>query len=185
MKKVLAILLTALIIMTASAAPISAKQAETEFRALYYDMFCAESMIMLQDSESDLKSAVKEVVTFAKDNGFSAIFLEGVSCAGVIYDSKYLPNVTEALTGVEDFDLMEYFITTAHKNSLSVYVVADIGKTRIDGYEPKPNDPINRFSPWVIDGEYWNIGAPQVRQMITSYIAEIAVVETTSQGHSI
>lgn len=174
MKKAIAIVLTALIIMTLSATPISAKQAETEFRALYYDMFTAKSMIMLEDSESDLKSAVKEVVEFAKENGFSAIFLKGVSSAGAIYDSKYLPNVAEALSGVEDFDLMEYFLTTAHKSSVSVYVVADIGKTQIDGYEPKQNDPINRFSPWIIDGRYWNVGAPQVQKMISSYVEELS-----------
>ncbi len=175
MKRFFAIVLTALIIMTASVAPASAKEEQKEFRALYYDMFDAESMIMLKDnSKTALKNAVKEVVAFATDNGFSAIFLKGVSSAGAIYDSKYLPNVACALSGVEDFDLMQYFLDTAHKNSVSVYVVADIGKTHIDGYEPAEFDPVKRFSPWIIEDSYWNIGAPSVQKMITSYIEELS-----------
>ncbi len=175
MKKVFAIVLTALIIMTAGAAPTSAKQAQKEFRALYYDMFDADSMIMVEDnSKSTLKYAVQEVVEFAKDNGFSAIFLKGVTSAGAIYESKYLPNVATVLSGVEDFDLLQYFLDTAHKNSVSVYVVADIGKTQIEGYEPTELDPVERFSPWIIDESYWNIGAPQVQKMITSYIEELS-----------
>ena len=106
MKRAIAFVLTALIIMTASAAPVSAKKAATEFRALYYDMFTAESMIMLDDDKASLKESVQEVVKFAKDNGFSAIFLKGVTSAGAIFDSKYLPNIAEAFTGTEDFDFL-------------------------------------------------------------------------------
>ena len=175
MKRFFAIILTALIIMTASAAPASAKEEKKEFRALYYDMFDTESMIMLEDNSiTALKKSVKEVVKFAKDNGFSTIFLKGVSSAGAIYDSKYLPNVASVLSGVEEFDLMQYFLDTAHKNSVSVYVVADIGRIQIDGYEPTQSDPVKRFSPWIIEDNYWNIGAPSVQKMITSYIEELS-----------
>ena len=174
MKRFFAIILTALFIMTASAVPSSAKKTKAEFRALYYDMFEKESMIMSESSKKTLKAAVDEVVEFAKDNGFSAIFVKTTTSAGAIYESKYLPNMTEEIAGVEDFDLLDYFLDTAHENSLSVYVVADVGKTQIDGYTPSQNDPIEKFSPWVVDGEYWNVGAPQVRTMITSYIEELS-----------
>lgn len=174
MKRFFAIILTALFIMTASAIPTSAQKTNVEFRALYYDMFEKESMIMTESSKKALKASVDEVVKFAKDNGFSAIFVKAVTSAGTIYESKYLPNMIEKIAGVEDFDLLKYFLDTAHQNSLSVYVVADVGKTQVNGYTPSQNDPIEKFSPWVIDGEYWNIGAPQVRAMITSYIEELS-----------
>ncbi len=174
MKRFFAIILTALFIMTASAVPTSAQKTKAEFRALYYDMFEKESMIMSASSKNTLKASVDEVVKFAKDNGFSAIFVKATTSAGTIYKSKYLPNMVEEIAGVSDFDLLEYFLDTAHEKSLFVYVVTDVGKTQIDGYTPSQNDPTEKFSPWVIDGKYWNVGAPQVRTMITSYIEELS-----------
>ncbi len=174
MKRFFAIILTALFIMTASAVPSSAQKTKAEFRALYYDMFEQESMIMSESSKKTLKASVNEVVKFAKDNGFSAIFVKATTSAGTIYQSKYLPNITKEIADVEEFDLLDYFLDTAHEESISVYVVVDVGKTQIDGYTPSQSDPIQKFSPWIIDGEYWNIGAPQVRTMITSYIEELS-----------
>ena len=174
MKRFFAIILTALFIMTASTVPVSAQKTKAEFRAMYYDMFEKESMIMSESSKKALKASVDEVVKFAKNNGFSAIFVKTTTSAGTIYESKYLPNITEKIAGVAEFDLLKYFLDVAHENSLSVYVVADIGKTQIDGYTPSQNDPLQKFLPWVDNGEYWNVGAPQVRAMITSYIEELS-----------
>ena len=157
MKRILAIILTAL--MLVNSIPAFAKTVntlvskQTEFRAFFYDAFDQNSFLF-NDSET-----YKDVIKYAKNNSFRAIFIKTTTSANSIYPSRYLDNLAQG-------DLLKEIIAYAKENEVRVYAVIDV-QTVLGG------TVASRLSGWTSDGQ-WNLSVPQVSEFILSYTKELA-----------
>lgn len=157
MKRILAIILTAL--MLVNSIPAFAKTVntlvskQTEFRAFFYDAFDQNSFLF-NDSET-----YKDVIKYAKNNSFRAIFIKTTTSANSIYPSRYLDNLAQG-------DLLKEIIAYAKENEVRVYAVIDV--QTVSG-----GTVASRLSGWTSDGQ-WNLSVPQVSEFILSYTKELA-----------
>ena len=157
MKRLVSVALTVVLLLTSF--PVFSKTVETiksnqtEFRAFFYDIF-DDNSFLYKDNES-----YKDVIKYAKNNCFRAVFFKTTTSGSSIYPSRFLNNLAKD-------DLLDDIITYAHKNGVKVYAVIDV--------QNLTNGSVSsRLNGWTVNGE-WNLSVPQVRDFILSYTKELA-----------
>ena len=157
MKKVVALILTLCLISNCfvAFAKLTNKvySSQTEFRAFFYDAFDSNSFLYNENE------TYKDVIKYAKNNTFRAVFLKTTTSGCSIYPSRYLDNQA-------DGDLLSEIINYAHENNIRIYAVIDVQNT-------KNGTVATRLGGWTQDDK-WNLSVPQVSDFILSYTKELA-----------
>lgn len=137
-----------------------------------------------------LKSEALQILDYAKNTGFNAVFLQVRPSGDALYKSKYYP-WSKYLTGKQGvapsggFDPLDFWIAEAHKRGLELH--AWINPYRVT--KRSSGEPIHDFSSlhstnpavknpgWTVkhsDGNiYLNPGIPEARQLIINGVLEI------------
>jgi len=137
-----------------------------------------------------MKAEIDAQIASAVSMGFNAIFLQVCPCCDAIYPSEIYPT-SAYLVGTQggelpaDFDPLEYWITAAHENELSLHAwinpyrvtaggTADSPKTLASLSEKNPARQHPEYTVSHVDGNlYLDPGLPAVRELILSGIREI------------
>ncbi len=157
MKRFLSVVLATLLLLTSF--PVFSKtvdtlaSSQTEFRAFFYDIF-DDNSFLYNNGET-----YKDIIDYAKNNSFRAVFFKTTTSGCSIYPSRFLNNIAKD-------DLLSQILTYAHKNDIKIYAVIDV-QNLSDGTVS------SRLNGWTVNGE-WNLSVPQVRDFIVSYTQELA-----------
>lgn len=141
------------------------------------------------DSEI-LKSEAIEILNYAKNTGFNAVFLQVRPSGDALYKSKYYP-WSKYLTGKQGvapsggFDPLDFWISEAHKRGLELHAwINPYRVTKKSAGEPNHDfasldstNPAVKNPGWAVkhsDGNiYLNPGIPEARQLIINGVLEI------------
>jgi uncharacterized lipoprotein YddW (UPF0748 family)/N-acetylmuramoyl-L-alanine amidase len=137
-----------------------------------------------------LKSEALQVLEYAKNTGFNAVFLQVRPSGDALYRSKYYP-WSKYLTGKQGvapsggFDPLDFWISEAHKRGLELHAwINPYRVTKRSSGEPThdfaslhSSNPAKKNPSWTVkhsDGNiYLNPGLPETRQMIVNGVLEI------------
>lgn len=137
-----------------------------------------------------LKSEAIQILDYAKNTGFNAVFLQARPSGDALYHSKYYP-WSKYLTGTQGvapnggFDPLEFWISEAHKRGLELHAWLNPYRvTKRSSGEPAHDyaslhntNPAKKNPGWTVkhpDGNiYLNPGLPETRQMIINGVLEI------------
>ncbi|NLE24427.1 MAG: family 10 glycosylhydrolase [Clostridiaceae bacterium] len=141
------------------------------------------------DSEV-LKKEALQILNYAKNTGFNAVFLQVRPSGDALYKSKYYP-WSKYLTGKQGvapsggFDPLEFWIAEAHKRGLELHAwINPYRVTKRSSGEPihdyaslHSTNPAKKNPSWTVkhpDGNiYYNPGMPEARQLIINGVLEI------------
>ncbi len=131
--------------------------------------------------EDKLKSEIDSIIATCKAHELNTIFFQVRPSCDALYKSELFP-VSKVLstTGELQFDVLEYFVTEAHKNG--IFLHAWVNPLRItvsaNAEDKLPEDSPAKLHPeWVVkyaDGKlYFDAGLPEVREFIAEGVREI------------
>jgi len=130
---------------------------------------------------ADLKGEADEIIKTCSELGFNSIFLQVRPSGDAIYKSKYYP-YSYYLTGAQgkatDFDVLKYWIDTAHSKNIELHAWINPYRITSKGATyPLSKDNIATSHPeWVIDydgAKYLDPGIPEVREYVVNAAKEI------------
>lgn len=137
-----------------------------------------------------LKSEALQILDYAKNTGFNAVFLQVRPSGDALYKSKYYP-WSKYLTGKQGvapsggFDPLDFWIAEAHKRGLELHAwINPYRVTKRSSGEPihdfaslHSTNPAVKNPGWTVkhsDGNiYLNPGIPEARQLIINGVLEI------------
>lgn len=165
--------------------------ANTDFRGLWVATVVNIDYPSKPTTDSEvLKQEALKILDYAKDTGFTAVFLQVRPTADAFYASKIFP-WSKYLTGTQgtapsgSFDPLAFWITEAHKRGIELHAwINPYRVTKKAAGEPMhnfasltKNHPATLHPEWVVkhsDGNlYFNPGIPEVRQLIVDGVMEI------------
>lgn len=150
--------------------------------------YCLDFPSATDLDENTLKSELVKIVENAKNWGLNAIFFQVRPCSDSFYNSKIYP-VSRFLSSEyklpNGFDPLEYIIQKSHENDIQLH--AWINPLRVTtGSAENPAWDVNslpdghpakvhpEYTVPYADGKlYYNVGLPQVRQLIADGVKEI------------
>lgn len=195
MKKILKIIISLLLLL--SFVPASAQTTNftlsqnKDFRGLWVATVVNIDYPSKPSADSEiLKAEALEILDYAKNTGFNAVFLQVRPASDAIYNSKLFP-WSKYLTGQQGiapnngFDPLAFWIDEAHKRNIELHAwINPYRVTKKAAKEPAhdfaslaPNNPAVLNPSWVIkhtDGSlYFDPGLPEVRKLIVDGVLEI------------
>jgi len=178
----------------AHAAQVSSPAAATsagDFRAFWVaTVYRLDYPSSATTDPSKLKKEADEILDYAKDMGYTAVFFQARPAADSLYPSEYFP-WSRFLTGKQGlaptggFDPLQYWIDGAHKRGLELHAWLNPYRvTKKDSSDPNHDfsslastHPARKHPEWVIkysDGNlYFDPGLPEVRSLILDSIEEL------------
>ncbi|NTV90553.1 MAG: family 10 glycosylhydrolase, partial [Clostridiales bacterium] len=169
----------------------SSPDADTELRGLWVATVLSLDYPSLPCTDSDaLKNDALEILDYAADTGFNAIFLQVRPASDAIYKSAIYP-WSKYLTGTQGqapdngFDPLQFWVTEAHKRGIELHAwINPYRITKKTSSEPaqslsslSPSNPAVKNPSWVVkysDGNlYFNPGIPGVTKLIVDSVNEL------------
>lgn len=193
-RKSLVFILILTILLNLSTFAVSANTAPPkgkDFRGLWVSTVVNIDYPIKPTTDSDiLMSEALEILEYAKNTGFNAIFLQVRPTADAFYPSKYFP-WSKYLTGQQGvapsdgFNPLQFWVEEAHKRGLELHAwINPYRVTKKSAGEPShyfaslhSSNPAIKNPGWVVkhpDGNlYFNPGIPEVQNLIIDGVLEI------------
>lgn len=193
-KLVLVLIFTVLLSLTTTAyadTSMGTSAKSGDFRGLWVATVVNIDYPVKPTTNSDtLKSEVLNILDYAKNTGFNAVFLQVRPTSDAFYPSEIFP-WSKYLTGKQGtapsggFDPLAFWVSEAHKRGLELHAwINPYRVTKRESGQPKhdfaslhASNPAVKNPDWVVkhsDGNlYYNPGIPEVRKLIVYGVLEI------------
>ena len=121
-----------------------------------------------------LQAELDELVDFAGEYGYNALFFEAVGQSDAFYRSQLLPT-SAALTGQQGkdtfFDPLAYLVEAGNAAGLQVYAVVDPYDVSAS---PAEGSPAAQHPEWVMENQLLDPSIPEVQSLLSRVAGELA-----------
>lgn len=136
-------------------------------------------------SAEELRAQADAVLDGIENCGFNTVFLQVRPCSDAFYASEIYP-WSRYLTGQQGtapdsgFDPLAYWVSEAHKRGLELHAWINpyrIARDPLEWESLAESSPARQHPDWVVqygEGHYFNPALPEVRQLVTDGVLEIA-----------